>query len=125
MRSMMDKKKDLVKKFNFVADFTPVDFIGGGSLPGAPRKGLLHDVFIDPEDGAKWKPWTEKIANFDIPKDAQYHTIVVPTSDTVRNQFLIRTLIEKGCNVLFSGPTGTAKTASIQGMLLGGFSADR
>merc|ERR1719197_778796 len=38
---------------------------------------------------------------------------------------MIRTLIEQGYNVLFSGPTGTAKTASIQGMLLGGFSPDR
>ena len=58
------------------------------------------------------------------PKDAPYHTIVVPTSDTVRNQFLIRTLIDRGFNILISGPTGTAKTASIQGMLLTGFPAD-
>merc|ERR1719163_1455570 len=68
--------------------------------------------------------WTERIQNFDVPKDAPFHTIVVPTADTERNQFLIRTLIEKGHNIIISGPTGTAKTASINGMLLSGFSAE-
>mmetsp|Transcript_23863 Transcript_23863/g.43710 ORF Transcript_23863/g.43710 Transcript_23863/m.43710 type:complete len:2143 (+) Transcript_23863:3-6431(+) len=121
---MIDKKKDLLKKFNFVADFNPVELTGGGTVPNPPRKGLIHDLFVDPEDGGKWKPWTDKILGFDIAKDAPYHTIVVPTADTVRNQFLIRTLIERGFNVIFSGPTGTAKTASIQGMLLQGFSSD-
>jgi len=124
MRACMDNKKDLLKKFNFVADFTKVDITGGGSMPAAPRKGLLHDWYIDSTDGAKWKQWTERIAGFDVPKDAQYHTIIVPTSDTCRNQFIIRTLIDRGFNFLVSGPTGTAKTASIQGSLLNGFSPD-
>jgi len=73
----------------------------------------------------KWKPWTDRIQGFDIPKDAAYHTIVVPTTDTERNQFMIRTLIERNFNVIFSGSTGTAKTASINGMLLGGFNPDK
>jgi len=102
----------------------PYDFKGSGSVPSFPRKGLLHDVYLDGQDGAKWKPWTDRIQGFDVPKDAPYHSIVVPTADTERNQFLIRTLIERGHNVLFSGPTGTAKTASIMGMLLQGFSPD-
>ena len=125
IRACMDNKKDLLQKFNFVADFSKVDITGGGSMPSAPRKGLLHDSFVDPVEGGKWKPWTERIEGFDIPKDTPYHTIVVPTSDTCRNQFLIRTLIEKGYNILISGPTGTAKTASIQGMLLQGFSPEQ
>jgi len=123
-RACIDNKKDLLKKFNFVADFDKVDITGGGSLPQPPRKGLIHDLFVDGEDAGKWKPWTEKIQGFDVPKDAPYHTIVVPTADTCRNQFLIRTLIERGFNILISGPTGTAKTASIQGALLQGFSPD-
>eukprot|EP00928_Gymnodinium_smaydae_P036017 TRINITY_DN25241_c1_g2_i2.p1 TRINITY_DN25241_c1_g2~~TRINITY_DN25241_c1_g2_i2.p1 ORF type:complete len:3507 (-),score=695.75 TRINITY_DN25241_c1_g2_i2:57-10475(-) len=124
LRACVDNKKDLLTKFNFVADFHKVDFTGSGAFISPPRKGLLHDLFIDATDGAKWKSWTERIEGFDVPKDTPYHAIVVPTSDTVRNQFLIRTLVEKGFNVLISGPTGTAKTASIQGMLLGGFSPD-
>lgn len=38
---------------------------------------------------------------------------------------MIRTLIERNFNVIFSGSTGTAKTASINGMLLGGFNPDK
>jgi len=129
MRACMDNKMDLLKKFNFVVYPTKVDFLGVTAngpnvLPAPPRKGLIHDLYVDPTDGGKWKMWTEKLAGFDIPKDAPYHTIVVPTADTVRNQFVIRTLIDRGHHVLFSGPTGTAKTASINGMLLNGFSSD-
>jgi hypothetical protein len=59
------------------------------------------DYFVDGSDGLKWKPWTSTIGNVEIAKDAQFHTIIVPTSDTVRNQFVLRTLVEGGCNVLF------------------------
>eukprot|EP00930_Biecheleria_cincta_P008307 TRINITY_DN10972_c0_g1_i1.p1 TRINITY_DN10972_c0_g1~~TRINITY_DN10972_c0_g1_i1.p1 ORF type:complete len:3080 (-),score=708.03 TRINITY_DN10972_c0_g1_i1:231-8642(-) len=124
IRNCIDGKKDLLQKFEFVEDFTKLEITGGGSIPAPPRKGPLHDLYIDPEEIGKWKPWTERIEGFDIPKDTPYHTIVVPTSDTCRNQFMIRTLIDSGYNILISGPTGTAKTASIQGMLLGGFSPD-
>jgi dynein heavy chain len=81
-------------------------------------------LFVDAQEQGKWKAWTERIDGFDIAKGTPYHMIVVPTADTVRNQFLIRTLIDKGFHVIFSGPTGTAKTASIAGMLLSGFSPD-
>eukprot|EP00927_Polykrikos_kofoidii_P031997 TRINITY_DN2738_c0_g1_i1.p1 TRINITY_DN2738_c0_g1~~TRINITY_DN2738_c0_g1_i1.p1 ORF type:complete len:3358 (+),score=626.85 TRINITY_DN2738_c0_g1_i1:1049-10075(+) len=124
IRACIDNKKDLLIKFNFVEDFTKHEFEGTGSLPAPPRKGPLHDLFVDATDGGKWKLWTERIEGFDIPKDTPYHTIVVPTSDTCRNQFIIRTLIESGHNILISGATGTAKTASIAGMLLQGFSPD-
>ncbi len=50
---------------------------------------------------------------------------MVPTSDTVRNQFLIHLVVEQGFNILFSGPTGTAKIASIQGILLLGFNSGK
>eukprot|EP00929_Paragymnodinium_shiwhaense_P087551 TRINITY_DN476_c0_g7_i1.p1 TRINITY_DN476_c0_g7~~TRINITY_DN476_c0_g7_i1.p1 ORF type:complete len:2666 (-),score=827.08 TRINITY_DN476_c0_g7_i1:96-7328(-) len=125
MKACLDNKKDPLLKFNFVNDFTKVELQSGNAPPSPPRKGLVHDLFIDSQDGGRWKPWTERIQGFDIAKDAAYHTIVVPTSDTVRNQFIIRTLIQKGHNILLSGPTGTAKTASIQGMLLSGFPSDQ
>jgi dynein heavy chain len=124
IRSCQENKKDLLKKFNFVEDFEKVEITGGGSPPAPPRKGLIHDLYVDTTEGGKWKPWTDRLAGFDIPKDAPYHSIVVPTADTIRNQFLIRVLIESSFSILISGPTGTAKTASINGMLLNGFSSD-
>jgi dynein heavy chain len=124
IRGCIDNKKDLLKKFEFVEDFEKYEWEGSGGFVAPPRKGMIHDLFIDGTDGGKWKPWTERIEGFDIPKDTPYHTIVVPTADTTRNQFIIRTLVEKGWHVLFSGSTGTAKTASINAMLLQGFSPD-
>merc|ERR1719253_930953 len=123
-RSVAENKKDGFQKMNMVADFEFVPMTGQGQVPPMTRGVPLHDFYIDGEDGCKWKPWTERIGNVDIAKDAQFHQIIVATTDTVRNQFLLRTLVESNRNVLISGPTGTAKTASINGMLLGGFSPD-
>jgi hypothetical protein len=70
-----------------------------------------------------WCEWTKKITDDmkKIPPSYEFHQIVVPTQDTVRNQYMIKILIENQYNILFCGSTGTAKTASIQGMLLKGF----
>ncbi len=73
----------------------------------SPRRaagGLLHDSFVDPAEGGKWKLWTDRQAGFDIPKDAPYHTVMVPTSATVHNQFLIRVVIEQGFNTCPTAP---------------------
>eukprot|EP00971_Amphidinium_carterae_P221268 4392849-Amphidinium_carterae.1 len=63
IKSLIDKKKDIMNKYNFyyIKDWVPYDLKGNGSLPGFPRKGLLHDVYLDGVDGAKWKPWTDRI----------------------------------------------------------------
>lgn len=47
-------------------------------------------------------------------QEAQMHTITVPTADTVRQAFLLQTLIACEYHVLFSGLTGTGKTVVIQ-----------
>ena len=33
---------------------------------------------------SRWENWSKKIGNFDIPKDAEAHALIVPTSDTAR-----------------------------------------
>merc|ERR1719482_525896 len=125
LKGIVEKKKDLLGKYDVVAEWSEITLSNAESvIPQLPRGQTTHDFFIDPEDGCKWKLWTERIGNVDIAKDAAFHEIIVPTADTVRNQFLLRTLVESNYNVLISGPTGTAKTASINGMLLGGFSPD-
>merc|ERR1719506_302839 len=126
LKGIVEKKKDLLGKYDIVAEWSEITLSNAESvIPQLPRGQTTHDFFIDPEDGCKWKLWTERIGNVDIAKDAAFHEIIVPTADTVRNQFLLRTLVESNYHVLISGPTGTAKTASINGMLLGGFTPDR
>lgn len=89
-----------------------------------PETGTCFEYFFHGASN-KWELWTKKIAGFDIPKDAQMHTIIVPTTDTVRNAFLLQTLVRSERHVLFSGLTGTGKTVIIQQELLKNFDRDR
>jgi len=88
-----------------------------------PEGGSIYDYFMH-SGSNKWEVWTKKIGNFDIPKDAQMHTIIVPTADTVRNAFLLQSLIGNECHVLLSGNTGTGKTVVVQQELLKSFDRD-
>ena len=80
----------------------------------------VYDYFYSGSSG-KYELWTKKIGNFDVPKDAQVHTIIVPTADTTRNAFLLQTLVKAGRHMLISGPTGTGKTTVIAQELLSKF----
>jgi dynein heavy chain len=126
LKGVVEKKKDILTKYDVVSEVQEILLTAPDmAIPQLPRGQPLHDFYIDPEDGGKWKLWTERIGNQEIPKEAAFHEIIVATADTVRNQFLLRTLVESDFNVLISGPTGTAKTASINGMLLGGFPSEQ
>lgn len=57
---------------------------------------------------------------FVIPRDATFSSIVVPTMDTVRNEFLINSLIIHGHHVLCTGDTGTGKSVTVKKKLLFG-----
>ncbi len=92
-------------------------------LPDAD-KGLLYDFFVDDTTG-KWTPWTALIkGGTTIPEGSQFHTIIVPTGDTTRNQYLLSIACakqKKPCNIIFCGVTGTGKTVSVKNQLLSGF----
>lgn len=55
-----------------------------------------------------------------IPRDATFNSIVVPTMDTVRNEYLMHALIIHGYHVLCTGDTGTGKSATSKKKLLFG-----
>lgn len=55
-----------------------------------------------------------------IPRDATYNSIVVPTMDTVRNEYLIHRLVVHGHHVLCTGDTGTGKSVTAKKKLLFG-----
>jgi dynein heavy chain len=89
-----------------------------------PETGSVFDYFFNCTSN-KWELWTKKITGFDIPKDAQMHSIIVPTADTVRNAFMLQTLVKNESHVLFSGLTGTGKTVVVQQELLKNFDRER
>lgn len=55
-----------------------------------------------------------------IPRDATFNSIVVPTMDTVRNEYLIHRLVVHGHHVLCTGDTGTGKSVTAKKKLLFG-----
>jgi dynein heavy chain len=93
------------------------------SIPD-PEKGTLFDYFVD-ENSGKWAKWETKVRPPDIGNDAEFHTIIVPTTAMIMNQEILRTIESGNNHVLFSGLTGTGKTVAAQSMLLRGFDRDK
>jgi dynein heavy chain len=84
-----------------------------------PEDRSLYDYKFDPKKGL-WAPWMDAGFRFAIPKDAAFNSIVVPTIDTVRNEWLLEQLITHNFNVLCTGDTGTGKSVSVKSKLLSG-----
>merc|ERR1719305_1586999 len=93
------------------------------SIPDS-EKGTLFDFFVD-ENSGKWTKWETRLKAPDIPNDAEFHTIIVPTTAMIMNQTILQTIESGNNHVLFSGVTGTGKTVAAQSMLLRGFDRDK
>ncbi|CAM9362495.1 unnamed protein product [Pylaiella littoralis] len=103
----------LLKNRSWVARDRPIAL-----LP--PDDGrLLYDFRFDAKKG-QWQPWLETADKFAIPRDATFNSIVVPTMDTVRNEYLIHSLVVHGHHVLCTGDTGTGKSVTAKKKLLFG-----
>ena len=84
-----------------------------------PDGGEVYDYTFDSKQ-ARWINWLEGRPLFKISNDAKFNAIVVPTIDTIRNEWLIEKLLCKGYHVLCTGDTGTGKSVSIKNKLLSG-----
>ena len=92
---------------------------GGAKAPAQHHHVTLFDVRFDPVK-AVWIPWIDKDFAFDIPTGASYNSVVVPTVDTIRNEWLMDALLKKAFHVLCTGDTGTGKSVSVKKKLLEG-----
>lgn len=54
--------------------------------------------------------WSERVESFKYDKNMNFFEILVPTSDTVKFKYLLKTLLNSDNNVLFSGQTGVGKS---------------
>lgn len=79
-----------------------------------PAAGSIYDYAYFPAENC-WKNWMEC-----MPEEAEGESAIVPTTDTIRNTFLVDLLIKNNYHVLLTGPTGTGKTATIREKLLRG-----
>ena len=48
-----------------------------------------------------------------IPKGVEYHELLIPTSDSIRNNYFVHLTVKNKLHLLISGPTGTGKTSNI------------
>ncbi|KAI8820875.1 dynein heavy chain and region D6 of dynein motor-domain-containing protein [Fimicolochytrium jonesii] len=84
-----------------------------------PEAGLVYDYVYDLEKAA-WTGWMSSVPEFQMTPKANPSETIIPTLDTVRNSYLLHLLLNNGCHVLTTGPTGTGKTVTVQDKILRG-----
>ncbi|XP_014674920.1 PREDICTED: dynein heavy chain 10, axonemal-like [Priapulus caudatus] len=87
---------------------------GVGEIPtGQPT---LFEYYFDGEL-RKWIPWISKVPEYIHDPEMKFCKILVPTVDTVRSTWLLRTMARVRRPVVLVGETGTSKTATTQHFL--------
>lgn len=107
----------------------------GGNLHESSRKEFnralrteLKARFSDLPDGDVYEqgvdrqihqlqPWSEQITSFNYDPAQSFFEILVPTADTCKYRFILRTLLGAGHNVLITGETGVGKSVVIKDFL--------
>ncbi len=79
-----------------------------------PDKSSVFEICYDPKKNT-WPQWIQTIEKYQIPKGDQYSfsDIIVPTTDSVRNNYFLHLCVRNCIHVLICGPTGTGKTVNI------------
>jgi dynein heavy chain len=77
--------------------------------------------------GNIWIDWLQTVPKWEIPsgKDTGYNELIIPTADTVRNAYWMNNMIKYNQHVLYTGPTGTAKTIGIMNELAKNYTNDK
>jgi dynein heavy chain len=75
-----------------------------------PPSDTIYDYFFD-DKSRDFRPWNDAIPKAWRPvRDAQFHDMIVPTLDTVRNSSVIGRLLLNTIPTLLVGNTGTGKS---------------
>lgn len=83
-----------------------------------PKGGAVYD-FIFIIETKKWTKWMDIIEKFEVDPKLSFAEIVVPTTDSVRNTYMLDLLLPNDKHVLMVGDTGTGKTININQYLMG------
>nr|KAF6294777.1 hypothetical protein mPipKuh1_003914 [Pipistrellus kuhlii] len=85
-----------------------------------PEKGSIYDFYFLKQGSGHWYTWTEYITKEDehIPANAKVSELIIPTVETARQSFFLKTYLDHEIPMLFVGPTGTGKSAITNNFLL-------
>uniref|UniRef100_A0A8C3L813 Dynein axonemal heavy chain 3 n=1 Tax=Chrysolophus pictus TaxID=9089 RepID=A0A8C3L813_CHRPC len=78
-----------------------------------PEKGSVYDFYFYKRGSGQWNLWTDYIS-----QDEQVSELIIPTMETARQVFFLKTYVEHNIPLLFVGPTGTGKSAITNNFLL-------
>lgn len=82
-----------------------------------PPHSTIYDYYVDVAN-KEYKIWDDKVnKNWRPPPNVPFFKLIVPTVDTVRNTFVMKSLILNNKPVLIVGSTGTGKTILVQNLL--------
>uniref|UniRef100_A0A8C4E4W3 AAA+ ATPase domain-containing protein n=1 Tax=Dicentrarchus labrax TaxID=13489 RepID=A0A8C4E4W3_DICLA len=73
-----------------------------------PERGSVYDYYFHKDGQGQWNVWTDSITNEEnvIPVS----DLIIPTMETARQLFFLRTYLAHEIPMLFVGPTGTGKS---------------
>lgn len=74
-----------------------------------PSEKTVYDYQFDIQN-MNYQLWEDQIKSFEVDPNLAYNEIMIPTSDSQRNLYLSKLLINNDKNILTCGPTGTGKT---------------
>ncbi|KAJ7400487.1 hypothetical protein BTVI_105082 [Pitangus sulphuratus] len=85
-----------------------------------PEKGSVYDFYFHKHGSGQWSMWMEYITKEEqvISPGAKVSELTIPTIETARQMFFLKTYVEHSVPLLFVGPTGTGKTAITNNFLL-------
>ncbi|XP_016078231.1 PREDICTED: dynein heavy chain 3, axonemal [Miniopterus natalensis] len=85
-----------------------------------PEKGSVYDFYFLKHGSGHWCTWTEYITKEEenIPAKAKVSELIIPTMETARQSFFLKTYLDHEVPMLFVGPTGTGKSAITNNFLL-------
>lgn len=78
-----------------------------------PEEKMVYDWHFSTEKN-EWISWFDTIPQYEVDIRLSYADIVVPTEDSIRMKYLMRTLMSNDNHVMMPGPTGTGKSVYVQ-----------
>ncbi|XP_021567967.1 dynein heavy chain 3, axonemal [Carlito syrichta] len=85
-----------------------------------PERGNIYDFSFIKQGSGRWEAWTECITKVEenIPAGVKVSELIIPTMETARQSFFLKTYLDHEIPMLFVGPTGTGKSAITNNFLL-------